>query len=109
NQMIYSAQFDATLARFTEFENWKNLQRTRFSMASLRCTTPEIVEFAEAIVEGRRRTRSGDNLALFGIYRNQVRAQLASLWARIRRREDEGCSIAFLAPSAQRAEYFPDD
>jgi len=108
NQMIYSAQFDATLARFKEFEAWKKVERTRFSMASLRCTTPEIVEFAEAIVEGRRSKLSGDGLDLFPVYRTQVRARLAQLWAAIRRHE-EGCSIAFLAPSAQEAEFLADD
>lgn len=108
HQMIYGPQFRATLERFDEFEQWKGIKRTRLTVPNFRCTSQEILDFANDILEGRRTTASGDRLDLYPVYRPQVRAQLAAIWARFRDKAPEGTRLAFLVPSARKGEQLMD-
>ncbi len=111
NQMIYGAAFDATLRRFSAFEDWKGIERTRLSMPSFRCANQEILAFADALLTGGR--FNGPNsaaLKLLPVFRqNQVRARLAMIWAKFRAAKDTGSRLAFLVPSARKAERLLDE
>lgn len=109
HQMIYGRQFQAALTRFEEFETWKTIKRTRLALDSFRCRVPEILAFGEALLEGKRLATKGDALAFWPVYRNQTRAQLAAIWAAVRRHSEDRASIAFLVPSADRAERLAED
>lgn len=107
-QMIYGAQFRATLERFDEFETWKGIKRTRLTVPSFRCSNAEILQFADDILHGRRTSATGDGLALYGVYRSQVRARLTTIWARFRDKAPDGTRLAFLVPSAKKSEQLMD-
>lgn len=108
HQMIYGHQFRATLERFAEFEEWKGIKRTPLTVPNFRCSNTEILEFAEAVLHGRRAPRRGAGLSLYPVYRKQVRARLAAIWARFRDKAPEGKRLAFLVPSARKGEQLMD-
>ena len=104
HQMIYGSQFGATLERFAEFERWKAIERTTFTVQSFRCANAEILEFAEDVLHGRKTNATGVALKLVGLYRQQVRARLAVTWTKFRDNAPEGSRLAFLVPSARLGE-----
>lgn len=107
NQMIYESQREAALARLAAFEKWKGIERTGLDGPNFRCKVSGIVQFAEALLEGRNMDVAAlDGVQLFPAYVNQRRATLAALWAEIRRLGGEGASVAFIVPSARVARDF---
>lgn len=107
-QMIYSAEFRATLERFDEFEKWKGIERTRLVVPNFRCSNRAILQFADDLLHGRKSSAAGDGLKLIGVYRQQVRARLAAIWMRFRDKAPEGTRLAFLVPSAKKGEQLMD-
>ena len=80
DQMIYEDQHEAAMRRVAEFETWKGIERTRLLGKNFRCEVPQIIEFAEALLNGTRYTVSDDGVQLFAAYPQQLRASLAVLW-----------------------------
>ncbi len=104
DQMIYERQHRAALRRLSDFERWKGIRQTRFDGPNFRCRVPAIVQFAEALLQGRRATPSeNDGVQLFSAYPKQRRAALAAIWSAIRRQEGPASNIAFIVPSSRTA------
>lgn len=110
NQMIYEKQHQAAKRRMKEFCDWKGVKETTFGGPNFRCQNGSIIDFAEALLQGRRHVPADDNgVQLMTAYPNQRRAMLAAIWAEIRRRAGKESTIAFIAPSAGAAQKLAAD
>jgi DNA helicase-2/ATP-dependent DNA helicase PcrA len=105
NQMIYEKQHQAAKRRMKEFCDWKGIEETSFDGPNFRCQNGSIIDFAEALLHGRRHTPAANSgVQLVSAYPNQRRAMLAAIWAEIRRQAGKESTIAFIAPSAGAAQ-----
>jgi superfamily I DNA/RNA helicase len=110
NQMIYEKQHEAAKRRMKEFCDWKGVVETSFDGPNFRCQDGSIIDFAEALLHGRRHTPNGNSgVELVSAYPNQRRAMLAAIWSEIRRRAGKESTIAFIAPSADAAQKLAAD
>lgn len=110
NQMIYEKQHQAAKRRMNEFCDWKGIEPTAFDGPNFRCQDGSIIDFAEAMLHGRRHTPTENGgVQLVSAYPNQRRAWLAAIWSEIRRKAGKDSTIAFIAPSAGAAQKLAAD
>jgi DNA helicase-2/ATP-dependent DNA helicase PcrA len=102
NQMIYESEHQAVLQRVAEFEQWKGIKATRFDGPNFRCKVPEIVQFADALLQGRQH-KITKSVELFSVFPKQRRSKLAELWLKIRKDAGSDATIAFVVPSGRMA------
>lgn len=110
NQIIYAGMHAATEARLREFQEWKRVTPMAFSERQFRFGSPEVLVFAEAMLNGTRYVEKKDSgvhlLDLqFRTKRNdRLRTALALIWRELREKGNRDDSIAFFAFSNKVAE-----
>jgi DNA helicase-2/ATP-dependent DNA helicase PcrA len=110
NQIIYAGMHAATEARLREFQEWKKATPMAFSERQFRFGSPEVLVFAEAMLNGTPYTEKKDS----GVYlldlqfrtkhNDRLRTALALIWRELREKGSRDDSIAFFAFSNKVAE-----
>ncbi len=98
--MIYEHDFATASKRFEMMAAWKGESVTTFRGRNYRCAATDILDFAEAVLNGERFVSRGVNVSWNGIYEKQRRAFVAlrcqEIW-----KTAPGSSIGIIAPSAR--------
>lgn len=106
NQIVYASMHEATEKRLEEFQEWKGITLTPFSSRNFRCKRRDILEFANALLNGAvySSPKNGNVRIINARYRVNLRAQLALIWRAIYDQIGPGKTIGFLTPSNAIAE-----
>lgn len=79
NQVIYQDDYAAAELLMENFKIWKGVSKKTFSHRSFRCTSEEILNFADCIIKKQKFVPKGDKqVRIASCYRNQFRASVAA-------------------------------
>lgn len=100
HQMVYEHDFTTASTRFETMAAWKGEAVTTFSGRNYRCAATDILDFAEAVLNGDRFIGGHANVWWKGVYEKQRRFNVAlrcqSIW-----KTAPGSSIGIISPNAR--------
>lgn len=103
NQVIQGDEYSKKVKLIDDFKNWKKIEVFKFSHASHRCKSADILNFANCLIDSKKFVPSARDVQLKPIYRTQVRATVATECLKIFKSFPDK-KIGILVPSANMAQ-----